>query len=1141
MATENKYTGNNSTTNYAFTFPYLKEADVKCSLDGTLTTAFSFANATTIAFDSAPGNNVEIRIYRVTDTATPKATYFPGSAIKSEDLNDNQLQVLYTTEEVQERSLQLGGIIDGDLTFGTSHKIIFEGATADAHETTLTVTDPTADRTITIPNVTGTVVTTGDTGTVTATMLAANSVDSSELVNGSIDTAHLSDDAVTTAKLATDAVGTDALADNAVDTAAIVDAAVTTAKIGNNQVTTDKIPDGHITLGKLASNSVDGGKIVADSITAAKIADNAVDSEHYVDGSIDTAHIANSQITNAKIAADAITTSNIQDGQISTAKIADSAINVDKIANNAINADKIAANAVDTSEIKDDAVTNAKIGDAAVNRDQLATDAIITAKITDANITTAKIADDAVTAAKIADGAITSAHIAADTVVAADIAANAVGASELADDAVDTAAIADAAVTTAKIGNNQVTTDKIPDGHITLNKLASNSVDGGKIVDGAVITAKVADAGVTTAKIADDAVTLAKMAGIARGKIIYGDASGNPAVLAIGTNGQVLKSDGTDIEWGDDSTSGASSSFTVADESSDTTCFPVFVTAATGDLSPKSDSQLTYNSSSGALGATTLGGTLSTAAQTNVTSTGTLTGLTVSGDVSFDNGADAGKDILWDVSEDHLLFSDNVYAKWGNGGDLQIYHDGSNSHINDQGSGVIYLRSNNLQINNAANNEAMINAAENGSVELYYDNSKKIETTSDGVTVTGDINVGAGEYYASDNGKIRLGSSQDLEIYHDATDSWVKNWTGKLNLTATSSESGIIINPNGAVELYYDSVLQTKTTSTGLHLADSKRIDFGTDSDLKIYHDNSHAYVTNSTGYLKFRLDNYSFENADGSELYAQFLHDGEATLYYDGSKKFETTSGGCMVTGQLNFAAAADPNISLRDNGYIAFGNADDFKIWSDGDNGILKALTGDLYLQSDTAIKFTKEGNAETLAVFDPDGSCDLYYDNAKKLETISTGVNITGGIRLGGNNAVNELDDYEEGTWTPALGGSGNSFTYHANTGGVYTKVGRMVYASGFIQLSARSGTSQLVLTGLPFAAGDHSTGSSTIEGGVHTQRVDNSSSGTSGPMGTIASSQSEASLWHTISSGNGSALNADEIDTTFVWGFTVMYPA
>ena len=59
--------------------------------------------------------------------------------------------------------------------------IVFEGATADAFETTLTVVDPTADRTITLPNVTGTVVTTGDTGTVTGTMIADGTIVNAEI------------------------------------------------------------------------------------------------------------------------------------------------------------------------------------------------------------------------------------------------------------------------------------------------------------------------------------------------------------------------------------------------------------------------------------------------------------------------------------------------------------------------------------------------------------------------------------------------------------------------------------------------------------------------------------------------------------------------------------------------------------------------------------------------------------------------------------------------------------------------------------------------------------------------------------------------------------------------------------------------
>ena len=64
---------------------------------------------------------------------------------------------------------------DIDTYFNTpqvNSSIIFEGATADSYETTLTATEPTADRTITLPDRSGTLVTTGDTGTVTSTMLA---------------------------------------------------------------------------------------------------------------------------------------------------------------------------------------------------------------------------------------------------------------------------------------------------------------------------------------------------------------------------------------------------------------------------------------------------------------------------------------------------------------------------------------------------------------------------------------------------------------------------------------------------------------------------------------------------------------------------------------------------------------------------------------------------------------------------------------------------------------------------------------------------------------------------------------------------------------------------------------------------------
>jgi hypothetical protein len=96
---ENTYTGNGSTTDYSFTFPYLDTSDIKVSIGGNDTTAYALQNATTVRFNSAPANSSAIRIYRSTAYDSPKATFYPGSAIRSNDLNDNSLQNLYVTQE----------------------------------------------------------------------------------------------------------------------------------------------------------------------------------------------------------------------------------------------------------------------------------------------------------------------------------------------------------------------------------------------------------------------------------------------------------------------------------------------------------------------------------------------------------------------------------------------------------------------------------------------------------------------------------------------------------------------------------------------------------------------------------------------------------------------------------------------------------------------------------------------------------------------------------------------------------------------------------------------------------------------------------------------------------------------------------
>ena len=76
--TSNTFTGDGSTTNFSFTFEYLEQSEVKVKLDDVASTAFTFANATTLSFNSAPANGVEIYIYRDTNIDTLKATFFPG-------------------------------------------------------------------------------------------------------------------------------------------------------------------------------------------------------------------------------------------------------------------------------------------------------------------------------------------------------------------------------------------------------------------------------------------------------------------------------------------------------------------------------------------------------------------------------------------------------------------------------------------------------------------------------------------------------------------------------------------------------------------------------------------------------------------------------------------------------------------------------------------------------------------------------------------------------------------------------------------------------------------------------------------------------------------------------------------------------
>ena len=117
-----------------------------------------------------------------------------------------------------------------------------------------------------------------------------------------------------------------------------------------------------------------------------------------------------------------------------------------------------------------------------------------------------------------------------------------------------------------------------------------------------------------------------------------------------------------------------------------------------------------------------------------------LTGQGSTSDITLKNDADA---VVFTVptGTDDILFPDNARAMFGAGSDLQIYHNGSHSYIEDAGTGNLRIRAVDLEIMKAGTGEYMIKAVADGAVTLYHDNAAKLATSATGVTITGTVNV----------------------------------------------------------------------------------------------------------------------------------------------------------------------------------------------------------------------------------------------------------------------------------------------------------------------------------------------------------------------------------------------------------------
>jgi len=207
-------------------------------------------------------------------------------------------------------------------------------------------------------------------------------------------------------------------------------------------------------------------------------------------------------------------------------------------------------------------------------------------------------------------------------------------------------------------------------------------------------------------------------------------------------------------------------------------------------------------------------------------------------------------------------------------------------------------------------------------------------------------------------------------------------------------------------------------------------------------------------------VDAGSLANSINSEITANTAKTGITSAQATAITAALPKAGGTM-TGHL----------LLGDNDYIQIGNSQDLKIFHDSSNSYINDTgTGDLIISGGNNVRI-KSAGGEDMIIATADDAVTLYFNNAAKIATSATGVTVSGAVAIGGTGTANQLDDYEEGTWTPAFAfGGGTTGISYLNTAGNYTKIGRRVNLTGYIQINNKgSSTGNATLTGFPFTSG------------------------------------------------------------------------
>ncbi len=268
-----------------------------------------------------------------------------------------------------------------------------------------------------------------------------------------------------------------------------------------------------------------------------------------------------------------------------------------------------------------------------------------------------------------------------------------------------------------------------------------------------------------------------------------------------------------------------------------------------------------------------------------------------------------------------LDLPDNVKLRLGTSQDLEIYHDGSHSRIKDTGTGNLILNTQAFRVNGADDAEGMIKATQDGNVELYHNGSKKFETTSTGITVTGvttssGLNIINTSSFAStatfaDGAEVRLGADNDMGLFHSSGVSHIRVNSGTFKLRADDMRFTAQNGTSEFARFESNGNLLIGKTSTGLGTAGVELAQGGTSGKVWVTRSGGEPLALNRTGsggtILDFFKDGSSVGTigSNSARFYIHNNYGSGAGLRFDNASIRPATSAGASEDNTTDLGAS--------------------------------------------------------------------------------------------------------------------------------------------------------------------------------------------------------------------------------------------